>query len=204
MGKSAKTERPQSFTRKVKQLDWGGQSKARTKQYLHHCPRHHSLRLLGRRLVLKLRLWRWIPGRELGLAVWRQPEGLGSSVPLAGSRMPEPREPGRRSRPAGNARHHCWGGWEEEGWTAIGISFPVHAQDLRGWRGSDTAYCWWDSTSCRVYRWQGQTTAVISEPEGSMVHHHWGVCEQAPPATPVSSAKQEHCKWAPLLLLSLP
>ena len=43
------------------------------------------------------------------------------------------REPGRRSRLAGERRHHCWGGQEEEGWTAIGISFSEHGQTLRKW-----------------------------------------------------------------------
>ena len=37
-----------------------------------------------------------------------------------GSRMPEQRELGRRSTPAGEERCHCWGEQEEEGQTAIG------------------------------------------------------------------------------------
>ena len=57
------------------------------------------------------------------------------------------REPGRRSRLAGERRHHCWGGQEEEGWTAIGISFPMHAQTLRAW----------GKLSGTSYRWQGAT-----------------------------------------------
>ena len=48
-----------------------------------------------------------------------------------GSGMPQPREPRRRSGPAREARHHCWGGQEEEGQTAIGISFPVHTGSQR-------------------------------------------------------------------------
>ena len=32
------------------------------------------------------------------------------------------REPRRRSRPAGEASHHSWGGQEEEGWIAKGYS----------------------------------------------------------------------------------
>ena len=39
---------------------------------------------------------------------------------------------GRRSGPAGEARHHCWGGQEEEEGTAIVISFPVHSWTVRG------------------------------------------------------------------------
>ena len=34
--------------------------------------------------MLRLRLWRSLPGKGLELAVWRQPEGLGSGVPQAG------------------------------------------------------------------------------------------------------------------------
>ena len=35
-------------------------------------------------MVLRLRLWRLVLGRGLGLAVWGQPKGLRSSVPQAG------------------------------------------------------------------------------------------------------------------------
>ena len=35
-------------------------------------------------MVLRLKLWRLIPGRGLGLAVRRQPEGLGSGTSWAG------------------------------------------------------------------------------------------------------------------------
>lgn len=40
--------------------------------------------------------------------------------------MPQPRELGRRSGPAGEASRHCWGRQEEEGGTAIGLSFLAH------------------------------------------------------------------------------
>ena len=45
---------------------------------------HHSLRHSDRGWALRLRLQRSVPGKGLGLAVWRQPEGLRSSVPWAG------------------------------------------------------------------------------------------------------------------------
>ena len=48
---------------------------------LNHCPGHHSLRCSGEGWVLRLMLWRSVPGRRPGLEVWRQPEGLRSSVP---------------------------------------------------------------------------------------------------------------------------
>ena len=44
-----------------------------------------------------------------------------------GRGTPGQRETGRRSRPAGEARQHYWGGLEEERWTTIGNSAPKHA-----------------------------------------------------------------------------
>ena len=52
--------------------------------YLHHHPGHHSRKHLGVDWGLRLRLQRSLPGRGIRLAVWRQPEGLGSGVPQAG------------------------------------------------------------------------------------------------------------------------
>ena len=43
---------------------------------MNHWPRPHILRCLGVAWVLRLRLWKSIPGRVLGLAVWGQTEGL--------------------------------------------------------------------------------------------------------------------------------
>ena len=51
--------------------------------HLHNCPRYHKLTCSGRGWGLGLRLQRSDPGREPGLVVWRQPEGLDSSVPWA-------------------------------------------------------------------------------------------------------------------------
>ena len=51
---------------------------------------------------------------------------IGSSVPWAGSGIAQPREPERRSEPKGEARYHCWGGLEEEGWTTIEITPCMH------------------------------------------------------------------------------
>ena len=52
------------------------------------------------------------------------PQGLGGGVP-------QQRDSGRRSEPAGEAKRHCWGGQEEEGWTAMEIFFSAHTQTLR-------------------------------------------------------------------------
>ena len=48
---------------------------------------------------------------------------------------PWQREPRRKSRPAGEARRHCWGGQEEEGQTAC-TRACAYRQALRGWDGS--------------------------------------------------------------------
>ena len=48
------------------------------------------------------------------------------------SGMPWQRELGRGSGPTGEARRHCWGGQEQEGWTAIGISLRRHFQLSEG------------------------------------------------------------------------
>lgn len=50
----------------------------------YHLLGDHSLRCLEGGWALRLRLWRSVLGRGLGLTVWRQPEGLGSGVPRAG------------------------------------------------------------------------------------------------------------------------
>ena len=52
--------------------------------HLHHGSRHHSPRCSGGVWALRLRIQRLILRRGLGLAVWRQSEGLSSSVPQVG------------------------------------------------------------------------------------------------------------------------
>ena len=48
--------------------------------HLYHFAGHHNLRCTGGGWALRLNLWRSVPGRGLGLAIWREPEGLGSSA----------------------------------------------------------------------------------------------------------------------------
>ena len=55
------------------------------------------------------------------------------------SRAPQPREPGRWSRP--QEKQGCIVG-EEEGWTAIGISFSEHMNTFEGQGTSGTGYRW--------------------------------------------------------------
>ena len=53
-------------------------------------------------------------------------------------------EPRRRSGPAGEARCRCWGGREQEGQTAIGLSLCMCARALRG-RGPLAQAGGWES-----------------------------------------------------------
>ena len=97
--------------------------------------------------------------------------------------MPQLREPGRGSRPVGEARCHHWGGQEEEGWDTIGISFFALVQALRQ-----------QDASCMGYWQWRQTAAGISDsrdrhgppPLGSVNRHH------LQPQSPLSSPQ----KWA--------
>ena len=54
-----------------------------------------------------------------------------------------------------------------------------------------------------VYRWQGQTTAVITDSRDSRVPLPLGVPERTPPAVPITSEEGIAIKHK-LLLLSLP
>ena len=105
-----------------------------------------------------------------------------------GNRAPQQREPGRRSGPTGEARHHCWGG-QEKGQTTMGISFMVHGLSK--------------TRSFFMVYWQmGQTTAVIDDSRG-----HPGFPQQAPTIAPVTSESRTEEGFATkhhLLLLSLP
>ena len=112
----------------------------RAKQSESHTDRayHHPQKPYLRGCALRLRLWRSAPGRGLGLTVWRQPKGLGSSVPWAGewSATAEGTQEEvwawRRSKASllGRAR-----GVEQ---ITIGISFPAYVRTLVGWGTSGT------------------------------------------------------------------
>ena len=115
---------------------------------LHHCPGHHSLKLLGGDWALRFRLRRSVLGRGLGLAVWEQPKGLRNGVPWVGEQVcyglgsgtPRQREPRRRSGPVGKARCLCWGELEQEGQTTIGISLLPCMGSLGGQGNSGAGY----------------------------------------------------------------
>jgi len=62
------------------------EGKAEGESHRSSAPPHKipQMRHAGGGWALGLRLQRSVAGRGLGLAVWRQPEGLGSGVPYAG------------------------------------------------------------------------------------------------------------------------
>ena len=75
---------PQSLKEKCSCKTGEGKPKRATQTIVTIALGHHSLRHSGRGWVLRLRLWRSVPGKGLGLAVWREPEGLGGSTAQAG------------------------------------------------------------------------------------------------------------------------
>ena len=136
----------QSLREKAQQPDWGRQSRERPAQIVGSTTfRHNSLRCLGRGWTLRLSLWRSVPGKELGLAVWRQPEGLGSSAP-----------------PPGEWSATAEGTQEEKAWACGRSKLPLFGRARGG--GADChrniflctrAGSWTQGTSCTGSRWQG-------------------------------------------------
>ena len=94
-----------------------------------------------------------------------------------GSGTPWPMEPRRRSGPAGEARCRCWGGREQEGQTAIGISLCMCARALRGRGplaqaggvgvGGQEATC--TRSSCVGFEWAG--TSFVAKGRGGAKHN---------------------------------
>ena len=74
--------------------------------------RHHSLGHLSGCWALRLRQWRSVLRRGLGLAVWRQPEGDREHYGL-GSRQAQLSKGRRRPGPERETMPHCWGVREE-------------------------------------------------------------------------------------------
>ena len=63
-------EGPQSHQEKCSSWTEEGKKRKSYTDYLYHHLGHHSLRCLGGGWALRLRLWRSVPGRSLGLALW--------------------------------------------------------------------------------------------------------------------------------------
>ena len=89
-------------------------------------PGEHSLRHSGGGWVLRLKLQRSVPR----LAVLRQPEEIGSSVPWAGEHNATAKG---TQKEVWAHRDHSWGGQEENGQITIGMSFLAYMWTLRGW-----------------------------------------------------------------------
>lgn len=83
---------------KAQHLDRRGQSRDRDEQTIGTTtPEQHSLRCSGRAWTLRLKLWRSVPGRGLGLPVWINLRGSG--VVCHGLESGEPQEYGMKLGP---------------------------------------------------------------------------------------------------------
>ena len=73
--------------RRAKQRD------SHTNHYYHYLQTLEP-EMLCRGWAMRLGLQRQVPGRELGVVVWREPEGLGRGVPQAGEQSTRAKEEG--------------------------------------------------------------------------------------------------------------
>ena len=129
MGRSAKTEGPQSHQEKCS--SWTEESKVEREPHrsceplLWTTPPEMLRRGLGHEIqALEVSSWE---RNSVGCVetVWGAKKwcAMGGGAVCYGpeSGKPRQRKPWRRSGPVGEARHHCWGGWEEEGQTTVEI-----------------------------------------------------------------------------------
>ena len=99
-----------------------------------------------------------------------QPEGLRSSAPWAGEQGVWGGEWNATAEgtwekvwAAGEERHHCWRGREEEGQTTIGISLLIPTWPIRGWGASGAGYGLQEAT-CSGYERLGTSFAGYGWP----------------------------------------
>ena len=140
--------------------------------------------------------------------VWRQTEGTREQY-TKGWEMPQLREGKRRSRPTGEARRHCWGkvgrgadcqrnivlctGVDSQREGIWALRHLLHRDigegpSCAGYGGSTSCsgeVRW--GVSCVDLRWQGETTAVISDSRGGCGLPPLQVCELAPPVAAITS-----------------
>ena len=135
--------------------------------HLHHRSRQHGLRCSGRGRVLRLKLQRSVPGRGLGLAVWRQPERLWSGMPQAGE----------WNATAEGTQEEVWAcrrnkvpllGRARGGGVDSHRNLPEHAQAFRGQGTSGSGYGWQEA-SCSGYRRLGASCVDYAWPGTSCV-----------------------------------
>ena len=98
-------------------------------------PRHCSLRHSGVEVsagswALRIRLWRSVLGRRLGLAMWRQPEGLRSDVPWLRSGLPRVKGNWEEAWAHRRRKSPLLGRAKEEGSIAVRIYSSVNMQVL--------------------------------------------------------------------------
>ena len=130
--------------RKAQQLGRAKQSESCT-DHLHHWPRHQRLRCLGGFWALRLRFWRSVSGRGLEYVLWRQPDGLGSSVPQTGEQNTTAK--GSQEEVWDHRRSKLWLlGRVRGGRVTCHRNLPAQAWALRGWVTSDTGYRCWEAT----------------------------------------------------------
>ena len=114
-GRSAEMQgEPQSLGEK--HSSWSEVRKTKQRESCMDHQYHHPMHRWDTRAGLgtETRAMELRPGRELRLPVWKQPEEAREQT-TKGCR--------RRPGPTREARHHCWGGWEEEGWDYHGNFF---------------------------------------------------------------------------------
>ena len=161
----------------------------------YHCATHRSLRQLGGGCVLRLGLLRSVPGRGLGLAVWKEPEGArGWSTTAKG--VQEEAWAHQRSKVSllGSEREGVWDhhrnfflctcmGSQAAGNPLQGLGGLVHTStaslDSRG----DTAHQHW---------------GPMIRPFGPSHHggsHHGGPCNQVPSVSPISPGTHTPLLW---------
>ena len=166
------------------ELRRGKQSESCT-DHLHHHPGHHSLRCSGGDWALRLRLQRSVLGRGLGLALWRQPEGLGRSMPQAGE----------QNTTAGGTQEEVWthrrskvlllGRARGEGTDRHRNLFPCAGSQRVGhllqrlWVARGHLFGLLETgASCAGYGWSGTACtgsaqhSASQKPEGDVARHH--------------------------------
>ena len=136
------------------------------------------------------RLWQSVPRRGLGLAVWRQPEGLESSTPQAGVRSTTAEGLWKDAWASRRSKVPLMGRERKRGGTAIAISFSVHAWALGQKSLSCPALRQWGTSSMDYGRW-GQTATAIIDSKGGHGPPPLGVCEQVPPVASDTSGNVE-------------
>ena len=119
------------------------------------------MRCSGRGWPLRIRFWRSVPERGLGVAVWRLPVGLGNSTPWT-HKWSAKDEGGKEEAWAhSKSKVPFWGMVRGRGGDHHQTIFLAHVWPLRQWGTSCTGYAWW-APSCAGYRlWRQAVEAIL-------------------------------------------